>query len=159
MKYVLHAVFLIVFMIIQPTLLEYIEILGIKPNLFLVYIVIISCRCTKWEGAVTGFFFGLLLDLLTGSSLGLNAVLMLILSVAIADFCEKYIRKNTWLTTAVIVLVATLLYEFLYYIIAFMGDLDLLGGIMKVIIPESIYCTAFALPMYYIIPKEKSEQL
>ncbi len=159
MKYFLHGVFLLVFAIIQPTWVEYIEILGVTPNLFLVYMIIVSCNNPKKEGAFIGFFFGLMLDLLTGNAIGLNAVLMLILSFGVSDFCEKYIRKNTLFTTMLIVLVSTFLYEFLYYIIAFLGDLDLGSAILKVIIPEGIYCTLVSVPLYFVSPKEIPEQL
>ncbi len=160
MKYVIHILFLIVFSIIQPTWLEYIEIFNIKPNLFLVYIVIISSLYPKKEGAIVGFFFGLMLDLLIGGAIGLNAVLFLLLSMGISDFCDKYIRNSTLLTTAIIVFVSALVYEFVYYIIAFMGDLDLINALLKVVLPEGVYCTLTAVLFYFIIPKrEKSELL
>ncbi len=160
MKYVLHAVFLLIFSIIQPTLLEYIEILGVKPNLFLIYTIIISSICDKKEGAIVGFFFGLILDLIIGVHLGLNAVLMLILSIVVSDFCTRYIRNNTIFTTMVLVLAATILCEFMYYVIAFLGNLHLGSAILKVLIPESIYCSLISIPLYFIIPKrEKTEQL
>ena len=160
MKYVLHAVFLVLFSIIQPTWMECIEVLGIKPNLFLIYTIIISCLCDKKEGAIVSFIFGFILDFLIGTHLGLNAVLMLILSFVVCDFCKRYIRDNTLFTTMIIVLIATFLYEFVYYIVAFLGELHLLDAILKVLIPESIYCSLISIPIYYIVPKrEKTEEL
>ncbi len=158
MRYVLHTVFLLIFSLIQPTWLEYVKILGVKPNLFLIYVIIFSCHSSKKEGMTVGFIFGLILDLFIGKALGLNAVLMLILSFIVADFCEKYIRKNTVFTTMVIIFTVTFLYELMYYIIAFLGDLNLLKAILRVAIPESVYCAVASIPLYYIIPKQdKSE--
>ncbi len=157
MKYVFHCIFLVIFSVIQPTWLEYIAIFGVKPNLFLVYTVIISCYCSKKEGAITGFFFGLVLDLFTGNAIGLNGCLMLLVAFFTASFCEKFIRKSTLLSTMVIVFVTTLCYELLYYIVAFLGDLNLGSVFLKVLIPECLYCIIAAIPLYYIVPKtEKS---
>ncbi|MBR5155333.1 MAG: rod shape-determining protein MreD [Clostridia bacterium] len=157
MKYVFHGIFLVIFSIIQPTWLEYIAIFGVKPNLFLIYTVIISCYCSKKEGAIIGFFFGLILDLLTGNAIGLNGCLMLLVAFFTAHFCEKVIRNNTLPSIMVIVFVTTLFYELLYYIIAFLGDLDLGNALLKVLIPECLYCSIASIPLYYIVPKtEKS---
>ncbi len=157
MKYVFHGIFLVVFAIIQPTWLEYIAILGVKPNLFLIYTVIISCYCSKKEGAIIGFFFGLFLDLLSGGAIGLNACLMLLTAFFTSSFCENFIRKNTLPGTMVIIFVTTFCYELLYYVIAFLGDLDLGNAFLKVLVPESLYSVVASIPLYYIIPKtEKS---
>ncbi len=158
MRYVIHAIFLIALSIIQPTWIEYIELLGVKPNLFLIYTIIFSCRCSKKEGATVGFFFGLTADLLIGKAIGLNACLMLILSFAITDFSEKYIRNNNIFTTVIIVLVSALLYDFVYYIIAFLGDLNLGTAILTVIIPQSIYCALAAVPLYFVVPKREPSE-
>ncbi len=157
MKYIFHGIFLVIFSIIQPTWLEYIAMFGIKPNLFLIYTIIISCHYSKKEGAIVGFFFGLIMDLLSGSIIGLNGCLMLILAFFTAHFCEKFIRKNTLPEIMIIVFVATLCYELLYYTIAFLGNLDFGNAFLKVLIPECLYNLIAAIPIYYIIPKsEKS---
>lgn len=153
MKYVFHLIFLLLFAVIQPTWLEYTEVFGAKANLFLVYTVVVSCYCGKKEGAVTGFVFGLILDLFIGRIIGLNTVLMMILAFLTANFCEKVIRKNTLLITILIVAITIPVYELLYYTIAFLGDLEFKTAFLRTLLPECLCCIIATIPLYWIVKK------
>ncbi|MBQ9737447.1 MAG: rod shape-determining protein MreD [Clostridia bacterium] len=151
MKYVFHMCFLLLFSVIQPTLLEYAEIFGAKINLFLTYIVVVSCCCKKKEGAIVGFSFGLILDVLVGRIIGINAVMMMAAAFLVANFCEKAIRKNTLWITLLIVGVSTLMYELLYYIVAFLGNLEFAAVFLRILLPEILGGMIAALPLYFIV--------
>lgn len=153
MKYAVHGIFLAVFLVIQATWLDAISVFGIIPNLFIIYIATISCFCSKKEGAIAGFFFGLMLDFQIGKVLGLNAVLMMLLGYVTALFCEKVIRKNTALIVMVIVFVTSVFYELIYYVVSFMGNLDFGSVFFRTLVPECIYNFFMTLPVYLIIKK------
>lgn len=153
MKYAFHIFFLLIFCIIQPTWLEYIEIFGAKANLFLTYLIIISCFCSKKEGAVVGFIFGLFLDLLIGKIIGANAVLLMVLGFFVAEFCHRFIRKNNLLICIMITTVASLLYELLYYIVAFLGNLTFGTVLLRIILPEVLSNIVATVPIYLIAKK------
>lgn len=153
MKISVHSIFLLFFLIVQATWFEAIALFGIKPNLFIVYIVTLSCFCSKKEGAVTGFFFGLMLDFMIGKVIGLNAVLMLLMGLFIAYFCERVIRKNTVFIVMLIVLLASFFYELLYYIVSFVGDLNFKAVFLKTLVPECIFNSIISIPIYGIIKK------
>ena len=153
MKYAIHGIFLAALLVIQATWLDAIAVFGVIPNLFIIYIATISCFCSKKEGAIAGFFFGLMLDFQIGKVLGLNAVLMMLLGYVTALFCEKVIRKNTALIIMVIVLVTSVFYELIYYVASFMGNLDFSSVFFRTLIPECIYNFVMTIPVYLIIKK------
>ena len=153
MKYLFHGAFLFLFSAIQPTLLGKFEMLGAKPNLFLIYIVVVSFFCNRKEGMTMGFVFGFVFDLLIGRILGLNAVLMLLLSYSISCFCEKLISKNNFLIVAGFVIIATFFYELVYYIIAYLGDLELKTAFVRILLPEIFSNVVFSAVIYFIVKK------
>ena len=153
MRYLFHTAFLFLFSAIQPTLLGRFEILGAKPNLFLVYIVIVSFFCSRKEGMTIGFVFGFILDLFIGRVLGLNAVLMLLLSYCISCFCEKIISKNNFFIVAGFVIISTFFFELVYYIIAYLGHLELKTAFVRVLLPEILSNTIFSAVIYFVAKK------
>jgi rod shape-determining protein MreD len=153
MKYIFHTIFIFVFSIIQATLFNYLSILGVKPNLFLIYVVLISCIASQKEGAILGFVSGLVLDILVGKIIGLNAILMMLVSVLISNFCINFIRNLNIVVVLTIVVVITLIYELFYYIIAFLGDLHLGTIFIKILLPECLYSVIATIPIYLLINK------
>ncbi len=151
MKYVFHMIFLLLFSAIQTTWIEGAEIFGAKVNLLLTYIIVMSCFCEKKEGLTVSLIFGLVLDLIVGRIIGINAVLMMILSYFIMTFCEKVIRKNTFGIIFLITLISTFLYELFYYIIAFLGNLEFGAVFLKVLLPETLAGVIAAIPIYLIL--------
>lgn len=153
MRYLFHGISLFFFSVIQPTLLAGIELFGVKPNLFLIYVIVTSFFCSRKEGMTVGFVFGFVFDLLIGRVLGLNAVLMLLLSYFISGFCEKIISKNNLLIVMAFVIIATFFYELIYYIIAHLGDLELKTVLVRILLPECLYNMAFSVFIYLIVKK------
>ena len=153
MKVAVHGIFLTFFLIVQATWLEAIAVFGVKPNLFIIYIVTLSCFCSKKEGAITGFFFGIMLDFVIGKALGLNAVLLLALGFLTAQFCEKVIRKNSVLIVMLITLITSVCYELFYYVVSFVGDLEFKSVFFRTLLPECIYNSLMTLPVYFVIKK------
>ena len=155
MKTTIHGGFLLIFSILQATWLDCIEIFGIKPNLFLVYIIVICCFCGKIEGGAVGFAAGLLLDMLIGRIWGLNAVLGLILGFCMSHFYARVISNNNLLVTLALVLVGTLLYESLYCFIAFLRveNVSFFPSMAKIVLPECGYNMVASVPIYLIVKR------
>lgn len=155
MKFTIHGVFLLIFSIIQSTLLDGIEILNIKPNLFLVYLIIICCFCDKKEGASVGFAFGLILDMMIGRFWGLNAILGLLSGFFLAYFCERVLRKNNVFVTMVIIFFASVIYETTYGLISFVfnGSMNLGTLILRFVLLESLFNMIAGLVLYFPVKK------
>ena len=153
MKILIHIFLAILFSVLQPTWFDAWEIFGVKPNLFLIYIILVSCYTSRKEGAITGFFFGLMLDLLICENVGTNAVLMAITGFFTSQFCEYFIRKNTLPLSVLMVTAVVFFYEFVYYIVSHIGHLNMGATLIRVLLPESIYSALVTVPMYFVVKK------
>ncbi|MBE7023601.1 MAG: rod shape-determining protein MreD [Clostridia bacterium] len=155
MRALMHSVFLLLFSVLQPTWLNGIEIFGTKPNLFLIYIIVVCCFCGRTEGATVGLVFGFVLDMLIGRLWGMNALLGMLSGFFIAHFCKKVLRNSNFLVAMIFVLVMSLFYEVVYYFIAFLTVDNVHFGAMfvKSILPECVYNVIISLPVYFIINK------
>ena len=155
MKTTLHGAFLLAFSIFQATLVDCIEIFSVKPNLFLIYIVVVCTFCGKREGAILGAVFGLILDMLIGRFWGLNAVLMMLLGFLTSYFCDRVLRDNNILIVLLMVFIETLVYEGFYGAIY---SLTMNGGnffliLLRVVIPEGFYNVLACVPVYFLVKK------
>jgi len=155
MKTTIHGVFLLIFSIIQATWLDCIEIFGIKPNLFLIYVIIICCFCEKVEGAALGFAFGFVLDMLVGRFWGVNALLGMLLGFCTASFCVRVLSDSNFFITLALVLVGSFLHEIFYYFIAFLKteNISFFTSLIKIIIPECGYNLVASAPLYFVIKR------
>lgn len=155
MKTTIHGGFLLIFSILQATWLDCIEIFGIKPNLFLVYIIVTCCFCGRIEGGALGFAFGFALDMLVGEIWGLNALLGMLLGFCIAHFYKRIISDSNFFVTVALVLVGSLLYEMFYCFIAFMQNekVSFIPSLIKIILPECGYNMVASIPLYFIIKR------
>lgn len=107
--------FLIYFL--QINFFDWFTIAGIKPNLFVIYVLIIGIFAGKRVGTIAGFCIGMYIDILTGRFVGISAVLF-----AIIGFSSEYLNKNVSsenkITLILIVMANTFFYELIYYLIS-----------------------------------------
>ena len=94
MKYRIMAAIVLVWTaaFFQSTLLEYIEIFSVRPNLLIVLTVVVALLRSPVESAVMGLFFGLAMDILMGKTMGWYALLFLLITVPISLVNEKLYR-------------------------------------------------------------------
>lgn len=152
MKTTMHGTFLLVFSILQSTWLNSIAIFNVKPNLFLVYVIMICCFCSRIEGATLGFVFGFVLDILIGRFWGMNTVLGMIAGFFIAHLCERVLGNNNILIILLIVLIGSFVYEGIYYFVSYLfsENLNFKTAIFRIIFIESLYNAVAALPVYFL---------
>ena len=156
MKYriTIAAVLVWVAAFLQSTVLEYIEIFSVRPNLLIVMLVVIALLRSPVESAVMGLILGLLMDILTGKFLGWYALLFFLASIPISLINQKIYRDKlfilisfSFITTAVI--------ETSFFLIIFMfGGYEHLGYVLsKIIIPEALYDGILILPLFRPLSK------
>ncbi len=138
--------------LLQSTLLQHIAIVNVKPNTAIIIIVCYAILRDDVEGAIFGFFTGLLLDIFYGEFLGVNAMLGLITGYLSAKPFKDYYKENIFLPV-LLVAVSTLAYELVFYFAAFLfrGKLDLAYYLRKIILPETVYTAAVTIPFYKLI--------
>lgn len=74
MKTVHHAAWLIITIILQTLIFNYVTVFGVHPDLFLVTLLALAVYGGKIQGMVCGMIFGLIFDILTERMLGVNMI-------------------------------------------------------------------------------------
>ncbi len=155
MRFSVHGLFLLLIAVLQTTWFEYIEILGVKPNLFLVYVLMLSFFCSKKESVILGLLFGFVSDILIGKFLGMNALLCSVSGFFTAYFCEKMLGSKNVLIAFLFTVVISVFYETVNHLFSFLmlGDVDLGYAFKDVILMESVYNGLTVFLLYPIIKK------
>lgn len=148
MKVTLHAIYLILALALAPTLFAALQIFGVKPNLFLIYLIIAGFYVSKTEAIWLGLIFGFAFDLIVGRKIGLNGVLYMYACFFITLLCENMIRR----TNAMVVVLCTVIWTVVFESVAAL----LSGGAgilycLKVIGIEAVYNSIIALMLYALL--------
>jgi len=152
MRILITSLIIFISFIFQSTILGYVEFFGIRPNITLIIVVSVAILRSDIEGAVAGFFTGLLQDIVFGGAIGLNALLYMCIGAVCGKPFKDFYREN-YLLPIVLVAGATVFYEFGIFIATFLfrGRLDMLYYIQRIIIPSLSYNAFLAFPIYRII--------
>ena len=152
---IFYAVWLLIVALLQPTVIRWIEIFGIGPNIFLIFVIAAALICGKKAGAVCGLVFGLTLDMLVGRMIGVNALIFLYAGFFVGILCERFISGSGTLVAAVITLSASVLCGIVYYIAYSMvwGDIGFWRALFRVILPEALYTGVLSLLLFATIRK------
>lgn len=144
--------FLLYFLQIGP--LSDLTIAGIKPNIFVIFILFIGLYANEVFGISFGVFCGLFLDLLYGKTIGVSAIMLCIIGYLGAYFDKNFSKENKF-TIIVMVAGATLIYEFGSY---FLSSLLLnftreYISFAKIVVIEVLYNVLLSILLYPIIQK------
>ncbi|NPV27203.1 MAG: rod shape-determining protein MreD [Firmicutes bacterium] len=135
--------------LLQSTVFEVIEIGGVKPDLVLIWVILMSLlRGSRW-GAVFGALSGILLDILAGRHVGLNA-LALFLTGLVAGQLEGKVFKENYLVPIGAVFVGTIFHALLMALLGWMAGLHLFvaGWLRSLILYSAVYNTVL-VPFVY----------
>ncbi len=140
--------------LIQSTILDYIKIHDIKPNLLIVFIVLVALLKGNIHGAVIGFFTGLTQHFITGKVIGIYSLLGLFLGYTIGSLNKRIYREN-FIVIIFFTAVSTFLYELLIYAFntLFKGYNSLAYCIWNIILPETIYNSVASIFVFIFIYK------
>lgn len=152
MRIISIAIILIINIILQSTYFEYIQIIGIKPNTSIIIVVSFAIMRGSTEGAITGFFAGLLQDILFGSNIGTHALLNLYVGYFCGKVNKDFFSENYFLELGLCA-ASVFCYECIIYIFGFLirGKIDFIYFLNHIILPEVVYTSAISLIIYKII--------
>jgi rod shape-determining protein MreD len=153
-----NVIILLLLILIQKSLVWFISLsqFNISPDFVIIALIYIGVREGKISGAIYGFIAGLLLDVLSGSFLGLLA-LSYTISAFIAGFFQtdndRFLVRFNFI---IAVFAISILSNFIYFGLFFQGTPILFAKVMLLyIFPSSTYTTIISL-VYTILPKKKS---
>lgn len=139
-------------LIFQSTFIDLISLNGITPNITLIIVVSYAFICGDFTGAVVGFTAGLLQDIFFGQVIGLNSLIYM--STALLTYhLSKTLYSDTFFTPVIITGIASLIYNFMYYVIfiLFQGYTNIGYFLIRIIIPEIIYSCLISIFIYKLI--------
>ena len=146
-------IFLIIYFL-QANFFSWFTIAGIKPNLFVIFILCIGLFSGKTTGSLLGMLYGVLLDIWIGQRIGISGILLGAIGFA-GGYLDKNFSKDSKLTIILISAGATFAYEALQYGIRVIIDnmnLEIIAFI-KIVLIEVIYNGILIIILYPMIQK------
>ncbi|HZJ76667.1 MAG TPA: rod shape-determining protein MreD [Oscillospiraceae bacterium] len=140
--------------ILQSTLFQWIKIYGVVPNTSLILVISFAIYSGKNEGAVIGFFIGILQDIIFGRTIGLSALILMIVGYLVGLMDQK-IFKDSLFIPFILTALTTVFYEMTNFLLIFLlgHKIELLNIIKKMLITEVIYNSVVSIIVYYYISK------
>lgn len=152
MRVFVTGIILMVNLVLQSTVFQAIQIRGIMPNTAVVIIVSYALLRGSVEGAITGFFSGLLQDIFFGTSLGFFTCLGMLTGYFSGKASQNFYREN-YLIPLLLCTSATFLYECFVYSTSFLfrGNLNFFYYFQSLILPETVYTAVISMIIYRIL--------
>jgi rod shape-determining protein MreD len=156
-KKILILFLIILFTVLQSTIINYIQILSIKPDILLILVVFLSLHYGQICGLTTGAICGLLMEATSGISTG-TAVFAYALGGLFLGYFGKWIYNQRVIAQINITFMSSLfIYLFLFLLFQsfkdFTVNLSLFRALVYIILPTSIYTTIFSLPFFRFLKK------
>lgn len=138
--------------LLQTTVFRIFELADVVPNLLLVTTVTYAYMRGRTSGIITGFFCGLMLDMMYGSVIGLYAFIFMTVGFIIG-FCQKIYFRESLLLPAVLIALSDLFYGIFYYVTEFLmrGRIHFGFFFIHRILPEVIYTTTAGIVFFRIL--------
>ncbi len=152
-------------LIVQTTVLSYVKIFGIIPNLLLIFTVCFCLVTPDFRCLVYAIISGILLDITGGRMIGINTLLCTYVAFSCLFIRDKLYNNNE-IIAAIFTLVISFAYGLLCYTINFLlwGELNIFYAVFRIIVPEAVYNAVLALFIYPIVkliengPKKKRKK-
>lgn len=140
--------FLIIYFL-QVNFFSWFTIAGVKPNLFLIFILFISLFAGMKVGIPFGILTGLFLDIVVGKNIGIYGI-MLGLTGVIGGYFDKNFSKDSRLTIMLMVIGTTCIFEigcYLLQIVELSIYVEIIPFLITLII-EVIYNSMLTIILY-----------
>jgi len=136
-------------LLLESTLLQFVRVAGVRPDLVLVLVVFYAIINGSKEGAFWGFMGGLAKDFLSGYYLGLNALSLAVIGYLVGLGHTRLFRESHYVLAGVTFLATVLVEVFRYLLILGLGITILPGeALWGLILPLGVYNAGVALLFY-----------
>lgn len=140
--------------ILQANFFSWFNIAGIMPNLFVIFILFIGLFGNRTMGTIYGLVVGLFLDFIIGTRVGINSIGLGLIGFLAAIF-DKNFSKDSRMTIMVMVVVATVIFEALSYLLNYIllsTNVEIFNFI-KILVIEVIYNLIITIIVYPLMQK------
>jgi rod shape-determining protein MreD len=149
----LFAVLVIpVLAVVQVTLPDRLEIMGLKPDLLLIGVVFFALKTGAVRGFITGMFSGLIFDCFSLSPLGLHLFLFGLVGLVVGRAADRLCYESVPAQMFVI-FAASLSVSVVYLISTRFGSrpLPFFFAFGRIGFPSAVYTTVFAPPLFFFL--------
>jgi len=155
MKILLKSAIIVVALLIQLTLINSITILGLKPDLMMVVVVVFSLLKGEKEGTISGFASGLLQDIFSTGLLGINALAKTVIGFICGILKEKIFHEHILFLIPIITFIASFMQSILIFLLlrAFGIEHGLAWSLKQVALPEALYSSLLSPFIFLVINK------
>ena len=149
-KFGAWALFTIVLYVLQSSILPLISWHEISADLLLVAVVSVSFLLGSREGALFGFFAGLLQDLATGTFFGVDIFSKLVIGYTCGAFSRHFIKEQFFLPVFSVIAASVANYFIILMFMILLGyRFDWMEQLSGLLIPMTAYNAIFAFPVHY----------
>lgn len=156
-KFLINVILILLIFVIyflQSNFFNWFTIAGIKPNLFVIYILFIGLFGNRSMGIIYGALSGTLLDLLIEERVGVNLVGLMLIGL-IATIFSKNFSKDSRITIMLMTFGSTIIFEVITYFlnyVLFSINVEVFRFI-SILLVEAIYNVILIIILYPLIQK------
>lgn len=156
-KAVINIALIIITLVIyflQENFFSWFTIAGVMPNLFVIFVLFIGLFSGRNKGIVYGMGIGLLLDVVVGNKIGINAFTLALVGLTAGIFSKNF-SKDSRLTIMLMVGGLTFAFELIIYLLQFFilnTNLEIFI-FLKILIIEVVYNIILTIILYPLFKK------
>lgn len=139
---------------LQSNFFSWFTIAGIRPNLFIIYILFIGLFGNRMMWIIYGSILGVFLDLIFEETIGTNLIGFVLVGI-IATFSNKNFSKDSRITIMFMVLISTIIFEMISYFISYvLYSINIeIFSFIRILLLEIIYNILITIIIYPLIQK------
>ena len=139
MKNFIFIAIIIIFGLLQTTILNYVNIFNIKPDLLLISVIIASLFFEPIWAISLSIFAGILKDVFSVNAFGMHTILFFLWSFLIIKLSRKITLDNNYIKLVLIFIIAILNNIIIRLIFLFLGNFISLGLFLRITFIDSLY--------------------
>lgn len=150
---IILIIFLIIY-ILQANFFSFFTIAGIKPNLFILLVLVIGLYAGKISGIAFGVIFGMILDFSVNKYIGISSIMLGIVGF-LGGYFDKNFSKESRITVILMIIGSTVLCEtgtYLWNILKAQGEIEIFQFV-RILSIETLYNSILTIILYPIIQK------
>jgi len=137
---------IIIFALLQVTILNYVNIFNIKPDLLLISVVIASLFFQPVWAISLSIFAGIVKDIFSVNVFGMNTILFFLYSLLIIKLSKRFSFDSNYVRLVLLFIIAVLNNIIIRLIFLFLGNFISWGIFLRITFIESLY-TALIFPL------------
>lgn len=151
--FVMLMIFIIAYFI-QADFFTWFTISGIKPNIFVIYVLFIGLFAGKAIGMSSGIIFGLIIDILISRKIGITAIALGTMGF-LGAYLDNNFSKESRITIMIMTFFSTIFYEIISYLLNYFINGISINYIilLKIILIETLYNTILVIIIYPIFKR------